>query len=144
MCNLSIIFQVINTSTTNVPFIETSQLICSWMPSVISNDFEMWSSTVTQYFERFEMAHTVWKVFVFGVFLVCIFPHSDWIQRNTEYRSVFSPNADKYGPEKFQIRTILMQWYLIVTFLAWQVRFPRQNLTRCFERRKSYGLVWRS
>ena len=29
-------------------------------------------------------------------FLVSIFPHSDWIRRDT----VFSPNAGKYGPEK--------------------------------------------
>ena len=33
-------------------------------------------------------------------FLVRIFPHSDWIRRDTEYLSVFSPNAGKYGPEK--------------------------------------------
>ena len=33
-------------------------------------------------------------------FLVCIFPHSDWIRGDTEYLSVFRPNAGKYGPEK--------------------------------------------
>ena len=33
-------------------------------------------------------------------FLVRIFPHSDWIWRDTEYLSIFSPNAEKYGPEK--------------------------------------------
>ena len=33
-------------------------------------------------------------------FLVCIFPHSDWIRRDTKYLFVFSPNAGKYGPEK--------------------------------------------
>ena len=33
-------------------------------------------------------------------FLVRIFPHSDWIQRDTPYLSVFSPNVGKYGPEK--------------------------------------------
>ena len=32
------------------------------------------------------------------LFLVCIFPHSHWIRRDT-YLSVFSPNAGKYGPE---------------------------------------------
>ena len=32
-------------------------------------------------------------------FLVHIFPHSDWIQRDTEHLSIFSPNARKYGPE---------------------------------------------
>ena len=33
-------------------------------------------------------------------FLVCIFPHSDWMRRDTEYLSVFSPNTEKYGPGK--------------------------------------------
>ena len=43
--------------------------------------------------------HTAWKMFVFGVILVRIFPHSDWISRETPYVSVFSPNAGKYEPE---------------------------------------------
>ena len=40
------------------------------------------------------------------LFLVRIFPHSDWIRRDTEYTeyteylSVFSPNAGKYELEK--------------------------------------------
>ena len=33
-------------------------------------------------------------------FLIRIFPHLDWIRRDTEYLSVFSPNAGKYEPEK--------------------------------------------
>ena len=33
-------------------------------------------------------------------FLVRIFPHSDCIRIDTPYLSVFSPNAEKYGPEK--------------------------------------------
>ena len=33
-------------------------------------------------------------------FLVRIFPHSDWIRRDTKYLSVLTPNAGKYGPEK--------------------------------------------
>ena len=33
-------------------------------------------------------------------FLARIFPHSDWIRRNTSYLFVFSPNTGKYGPEK--------------------------------------------
>ena len=40
---------------------------------------------------------TAWKVSVFGVILVRIFPHSDWIQ--TPYLSVFSPTAGKYRGE---------------------------------------------
>ena len=45
------------------------------------------------------MLITAWHVSVFAVFLVRIFPHSDWIRRDTSYLSVFSPNAGKYGPE---------------------------------------------
>ena len=45
----------------------------------------------------------------FGVFLVRIFTHSDWIRRDTEYLSVFSPNAGKYGPEKLRIGTLFTQ-----------------------------------
>ena len=33
-------------------------------------------------------------------FLVRIFPHSDWIRRDTPCLSAFSPNAGKYGPKK--------------------------------------------
>ena len=33
-------------------------------------------------------------------FLVRIFPHSDWIQRDTEYLFAFSPDAGKYGSKK--------------------------------------------
>ena len=35
-----------------------------------------------------------------GFFLVRIFPHLERIRRDTEYLSIFSPNAGKYGPEK--------------------------------------------
>ena len=49
------------------------------------------------------------KFFVFGVFLFHIFSHSDWIRRDTLYLSVFSPNAEKYGPEKLRIGTFFMQ-----------------------------------
>ena len=42
-------------------------------------------------------AITGWKVSVFGVFLVRILRNLDWMRRDTEYLSVFSPNAEKYG-----------------------------------------------
>ena len=40
-------------------------------------------------------AFTVLKVSLFGVILARIFPHLDGIQKDTEYLSVFSPNAGK-------------------------------------------------
>ena len=42
-------------------------------------------------------------------FLVHIFSHSDWIRRDTQYLSVFSPNAGKYEPEKLRISTLFTQ-----------------------------------
>ena len=42
-----------------------------------------------------------WKVSVIGVTRGGIFPHSKWIRRDTEYISVFSPNAGKCRPEHF-------------------------------------------
>ena len=43
---------------------------------------------------------TAWNMSKYGVFLVRILPHSDWIQRDTKYLSIFSPNAGKHGLEK--------------------------------------------
>ena len=33
------------------------------------------------------------------------FPHLDWIRIDTQYLSIFSPNARKCGPEQLRIRT---------------------------------------
>ena len=53
--------------------------------------------------------YTAWRVSVFRDFLVRIFPHSDWVRRDTSYLFVFSPNAGKCGSEKLQIRTLFAQ-----------------------------------
>ena len=52
---------------------------------------------------------TAQKVSVFGVFPIHIYPHSDWIRRDTKYPSELSPNAEKYGPENLWIRTLFTQ-----------------------------------
>ena len=46
-----------------------------------------------QIFRVLEDLNTAWKVFVFGVILVRIFPHLDWIRRDSSYFSEFSENA---------------------------------------------------
>ena len=61
---------------------------------------------------------TVWKVSLLGVILVRIFPHSDWIRRDTSYLSVFSVNARKCGPEYLRIQTILTQWWRFLYFIS--------------------------
>ena len=58
---------------------------------------------------------------IFRVFLVRIFPHSDWIRRDTEYIFVFSPNAGKYGPEKRPIRK-LFRYPSVFSLNAWKYR----------------------
>ena len=40
---------------------------------------------------------TAWKVLIFGVFLVRLFPYSDWIRRDNPYLSVFSPKRESTG-----------------------------------------------
>ena len=50
-----------------------------------------------------------WKVSVFGVCLVRILSHSDWMPKDTPYLSLFSPNAGKQEPEKLQILTLFTQ-----------------------------------
>ena len=88
-------------------------------------------------FSRFTQKSNAWKVSLFRVFLFRIFPHSDWIRRdtpnsvrmrenlrispysvqmreNTPYLSVFSPNMGKYGPEKLWIRTLFTQLVFVI------------------------------
>ena len=62
--------------------------------------------------KEYSLQHIGWKVSVFGVSLVRIFPHSDWMRRVTPYLSVFNPNAEKYRPEKLRIQTLFTQWCL--------------------------------
>ena len=59
------------------------------------------------WFFKIDKCITAWKVSVFGVILVRIFSHSDWIRRDTPYLSVFpcsvqmrekaDQNNSKYG-----------------------------------------------
>ena len=47
----------------------------------------------------FSQLYTAWKVSVYGVFLVRIFPHSDWIRRDTEYSVGMRENTDQENSE---------------------------------------------
>ena len=52
------------------------------------------------------MLFTAWKMSVLGVFMVRNFLYLVWIRRDTEYLSVISPDAGKYGPEKLRIQAL--------------------------------------
>ena len=56
-------------------------------------------------------AFTAWKVSVFGDFMGLIFPHLDWILKDTPYPFVFSAYEGKYGPGILRIRTLFTQWF---------------------------------
>ena len=56
-------------------------------------------------------------MFIFGVILVSIFPHSDWIRRGANYLIVFSSNAGKCEPEYLRMRTLFTQCFSF--FNAW-------------------------
>ena len=69
---------------------------------------------------------TVWNVSKYGVFLVRILPHLDWIQKDTKYLSVFSPNAGKYGPEKIPSLDTFHAVHLWWT-MFWDVNYIDKN-----------------
>ena len=54
-------------------------------------------SIISQTNSPFRTPSTAWKVYNTEFSLVRIFPHSEWLRRNTDY---LSPNARKYGREK--------------------------------------------
>ena len=60
--------------------------------------------------------HMEYKVSIFGVFLVGNFPHSDWIQRDTECISVFSPNVGNYEPEYLYLRVSIDDNFGVLNF----------------------------
>ena len=79
------------------------------------------------------MWNTTWKVSVFGDFLVCIFPHSEWIGRDTECLSVFSPNTGKYGPKKLICQT--KKQIILQTLHLWLSLRPFLKKIKCVKTR---------
>ena len=57
---------------------------------------------------KFSEHFTRWKVSVFGVSLFHIFPHSEWVRKDTPYLSVFCLNMEEYEPVKLWIRAVFM------------------------------------
>ena len=75
------------------------------------------------------------KFSVFEVFLVCIFPHLDWIWRFTEQIFDFSPNLGKYKPEKLRIRTLITQCILFLFIISIPfLPFPSQSSCHDFSK----------
>ena len=67
--------------------------------------------------------NTAWKVPVFGVLLVRIFPHSNWMRRDTQYLSVLSPKSGKYGPENSEYEHFSRSVMLIFSVYSKTIRW---------------------
>ena len=63
--------------------------IFSWFISLLKDCRFNWNNTIVHYVKSVRIRSYL------GPHFSRIFPHSDWIGRNTEYLSVFSPNAGK-------------------------------------------------
>ena len=82
---------------------------CCGMYSLVVPNIQRFSFEIFLLSPSVSRRCTEYKVSIFGVILVRISPHTDWIRRDTEYLSVFSPNAGKYGPEQLRIGTLFKQ-----------------------------------
>ena len=69
-------------------------LIHLWMLLLTTND---------------QLINSSWKMSVFRVIVVRIWPNLDWIRRNTSYLFVFRTNAGKFGPEWLRMQTPFTQ-----------------------------------
>ena len=84
-------------------WVPPTQIRVKWWSRYIKQVFAMFFGCICFHFLGIAceicVNFTASKVFVFEVFLVRIYPHSDWIQGDTSYFSVIFPNAGKYGSE---------------------------------------------
>ena len=64
---------------------------------------------------------TAWNVSVFGVFLVRIFPHSNWIQRNT-------PNMDTFHTVQSSQIWLTLRKFCQNTVFFWPYNDIRENV----------------
>ena len=85
------------------------------------------------YLYNFEV-HTAWKVLIFRVFLVRIFPHLDWIQKDTPNLSLFSQNAEKYAPEKLRIWTLFRHCWELFYLIMLKVVLKLKKHHRIFDK----------
>ena len=99
--------------------------ICCWVGCRLCWSIHMFRMTwchvqklwLTLLWEHLCTYYIAWKLVVFGVFLVRIFPHWDWIRRDNPFLPAFSPNAGKYRPEKLQIPPLFTQSYFLTNSL---------------------------
>ena len=78
----------------------------------------------------FPYTYTAWKVSVFGIILVHIFPHLDWTWRDNPHLSISSPNTGKCRTKQPQIPTLFRQWYIYM-YLCIYMYIYANNVNIC-------------
>ena len=80
--------------------------------------------------------HCVKSVQIRSFFLVRIFPHSDWIRKDTLYLSVFGLNAGKTDQKKLRIWTLFTQWWSMFSEKGSKFsNFGNLRLIKAFEKK---------
>ena len=67
---------------------EISLMIYEWMNNGCRHNANLWIEYFVETYDHYVKSVLIWRVF-----LVRIFPHWEWKERDTPYFSVFSPNA---------------------------------------------------
>ena len=104
-------------------------------------------SMASNQMKEIKISVTAWKVSVFGVSLVRIFPNLEWIWRDTPYLSVFDLNTGNSGPKNseygqfsdsaFSSLTHVRKYHTLDNWFAVQVSWLVWFLYAC-----TIGLVW--
>ena len=81
--------------------------------------------------------YTAWKVSVFGVILVLIFPHLDWIKKNRKIWTRITPNTDTFYAVIIKLNPVLLggRWNKINT------NFINKNYLQINKQHKT-GEIW--
>ena len=119
--------------------------MCPWLfpssPCLLRTSVYLKSQNykVTCYFIYFcQVFNALWKVSVFGVILVRIFPHSDWIRSDTEMRIRITPNTDTFCTMRPIAIYKIQRWFkvpyaskwLVLAALTWSISSCKTEILR--------------
>ena len=113
-------------------------LYAMWIPRISSKLSQTLAKPWMFITSRFSLPYlplghgTAWKVSKYGIFMVCIFPDSDWIRRDTEY--LYSVQMwENTDQKKHRIWALFTQcWYLKISVMSPNKRKYGQQKTYCF------------
>ena len=115
------------------------------------NEYDLWKPTenclkwpiCTRIFVVIAFYFTAWKVSVFGVFLIHIFPHSDWVLRHSFHLSVFCRNDQIRAQIRKTPNTDTFPAVCVLTFASVHYSIPVYTVTTLkVMQRKTENTAW--